>query len=91
MCADCEDISCAIEQGATLLILGTPSAIMVNDPYSLEEMAHPLWRGQDDFLIQEFLAGLNVALRLILFGENNSSLENVLHDYAVTYLTIGFQ
>lgn len=68
MCVVCEDISCATEQSATLLILGAPSAIMVNDPYSLAEMAHPLWCCEDYLLIQEFLAGLNMALRLIFFG-----------------------
>lgn len=76
MCAVCEDISCAIEQSATLLILGAPSAIMVNDPYSLVEMAHLLWCCADYLLIQEFLAGLNMALHLILFCENNSAFRN---------------
>lgn len=76
MRAVCEDISCAIEQSATLLILGAPSAIMVNDPYSLVGMAHPLWSCADYLLIQEFLAGLNMALHLILFCEKNSVFRN---------------
>lgn len=76
MCAVCKDISCAIEQSATLLILGAPSAIMVNDPYSLVEMAHLLWCCADYLLIQEFLAGLNMALHLILFCENNLAFRN---------------
>lgn len=74
MCSVCEDISCAIEQSATLLILGAPSAIMVNDPYSLVEMAHPLWCCQK--LMDEFLAGLSMALHLVLFCENNSVFRN---------------
>lgn len=37
----CKDISCAGEQNVTSLNSGASIAIMVNDPSSLVEMAHP--------------------------------------------------
>lgn len=57
MRALCQDISCAREQSATLLNSG---AIMVNDPYSLVEMAHPSGCWGDYLLIQEFLADISL-------------------------------
>lgn len=40
-CTLCKDISCAGEQNVTLLNSGASIAILVNDPSSLVEMAHP--------------------------------------------------
>lgn len=59
MCALCKDISCAGEQDVALLNSGASIAIMVNDPYSLVEMAHPLGHSADYLLIQEFRADIS--------------------------------
>lgn len=60
MCPLCKNISCAEEQNVTLLNSGASIAIMVNEPSSLVEMAHPLGRSADYFLIQDvFLADIS--------------------------------
>ncbi len=52
MCTLCEDISCAGEQNVTFNS-GASLAIMVNDPSSLVEMAHPWGHSADYLLIQD--------------------------------------
>lgn len=66
----CPDISCAREQNVALLNSGGSFAIMLNDPSSLVEMAHPQGRSADHLLIHDsFLADISTTERYFCSGE----------------------
>lgn len=60
MSSQCIEITYAGEQNVTLLNSGASIVIMVNDPYSLVEIAHPLGHSAEYLLVSKtFLADIS--------------------------------